>query len=161
MIEHGTFMTAEGAEADPTIIKAIADAGIPIGATIAQKPLPGVAPPPRIAKLLPLLLAAFRDIRAAGIPVVCTSDAGIGPLKPPDALPYGPATMANLLGVAPVETLRAVTSLAAQVCGLGDRKGRIAPGFDADLLAVAGDPLTDLTALTSMSAVFRAGVRVR
>jgi imidazolonepropionase-like amidohydrolase len=161
MIEHGTFMTAQGAEADPAVIRAIADAGIPIGATVAQKPLPGVAPPPRIVKLLPLLLAVFRDIRAAGIPVVCSSDAGIGPLKPPDALPYGPAMMANLLGVAPVETLRAVTSLAAQVCGLGERKGRIAPGFDADLLAVAGDPLTDLTALTSTSAVFRAGTRVR
>jgi hypothetical protein len=29
-----------------------------------------------------------------------------------------------------------------------------------DLLAVAGDPLTDLTALTTVRAVFRAGVRV-
>jgi imidazolonepropionase-like amidohydrolase len=47
------------------------------------------------------------------------------------------------------------------VCGLGDRKGRIAPGYDADLLAVAGDPLADLTALTAVRAVFRAGVQVR
>jgi imidazolonepropionase-like amidohydrolase len=57
--------------------------------------------------------------------------------------------------------LRAVTSLAAQACRLGDHEGRIARGFDADLLAVAGDPLTDLTALTAVNAVFRAGVRVR
>jgi imidazolonepropionase-like amidohydrolase len=161
MIEHGTFMTAEGVESDPTIIKAIADAGIPVGATIASKPIPGVTPPPRIVKMLPLIVAVFRDIRAAGIPVVCSSDAGIGPLKPLDSLPYGPATMANMLAEAPVEALRSVTSLAAQVCRLGDRKGRIAPGFDADLLAVAGDPLTDLTALTAVRAVFRAGVRVR
>lgn len=161
MIEHGSFMTADGAESDPAIIKAIADAGIPIGATIAAKPIPGVTPPPRIAKLLPLLLAVFRDLRAAGIPLVCSSDAGIGPLKPLNALPYGPAVMAELLGHPPVDALRAVTSLAAQVCRLGDRKGRVAPGFDADLLAVAGDPLTDLTTLTAVSAVFRAGVRVR
>ena len=161
MIEHGTFMTADGVDADSAIIRAIADAGIPLGATVAQKPIPGVAPPPRIARLLPLLAAVFRDIRAAGIPVVCSSDAGIGPLKPIDALPYGPATMVNLLGDPPVEALRAITSLAARACRLGDRKGRIAPGFDADLLAVAGDPLTDLTALTRASAVFRAGVRVR
>jgi len=59
----------------------------------------------------------------------------------------------------PVEALRSVTSLAAQACGLGDRKGRIAPGYDADLLAVAGDPLTDLTTLTAVRAVFRAGSR--
>jgi len=161
MIEHGSFMTAEGAESDPAIIKAIADAGIPIGATIAQKPVPGLAPPPRIVKILPLIIAVFRDIRAAGIPLVCSSDAGIGPLKPHNALPYGPAMMANVLGDAPADALRAVTSLAAQACHLGDRKGRLAPGFDADLLAVAGDPLTDLTALTAVSAVFRAGARVR
>jgi imidazolonepropionase-like amidohydrolase len=161
MIEHGTFMTAEGAQSDPAIIEAIAQAGIPIGATVARKPKPGVAPPPRIAQLLPLIVAVFQDVRAAGIPLVCSSDAGIGPLKPADALPYGPAMMANFLGYPPVEALRAVTSSAAQACRLGDRKGRIAAGYDADLLAVAGDPLTDLTALTAVSAVFRAGIRVR
>jgi imidazolonepropionase-like amidohydrolase len=161
MIEHGTFMTAEGAEPDPAIITAIADAGIPVGATIAQKPRPDVTPPARIVRLLPLLIAVFRDLRTAGIPLVCSSDAGIGPLKPLDALPYGPAMMANLLGTPPVEALRAITSVAAQACRLGDHKGRIAPGYDADLLAVAGDPLTDLTTLTAVSAVFRAGVRVR
>jgi imidazolonepropionase-like amidohydrolase len=160
MIEHGTFMTAEGAESDPAIVRAIADAGIPIGLTVAQKPKPGAVPPPRIVKMLPLLMAVFRDIRAAGIPMVCSSDAGIGPLKPLDALPYGPAQLATHLGDPPADALRSVTSLAAQACGLGDRKGRVAPGFDADLLAVAGDPLTDLTALTAVRAVFRAGVRV-
>ena len=108
-----------------------------------------------------MLVAVFRDLRTAGIPLVCSSDAGIGPLKPPDALPHGPAMMANLLGAPPVETLRAITSVAAQACRLGDHKGRIAPGFDADLLAVAGDPMTDLTTLIAVSAVFRAGVRVR
>jgi imidazolonepropionase-like amidohydrolase len=109
----------------------IADAGIPIGATLAQKPIPGVAPPPRIAALLPLVFAVFRDLRSAGVSLVCSSDAGIGPLKPFDALPHGPTMMAKLLGDTPVEALRAVTSLAAQVCRLGERKGRIAPGFDA------------------------------
>ena len=41
------------------------------------------------------------------------------------------------------------------------RKGRIAPGFDADLLAVDGDPLTDLAALHAVKAVFRSGQQVR
>jgi hypothetical protein len=35
----------------------------------------------------------------------------------------------------------------AGVCGLGHRKGRIAPGFDADILPVAGDPVADPDAL--------------
>jgi len=159
MIEHGSFMTADGARSDPAVIAAVAAAGIPIGVTLAAKP--GAVPLPRMAKMMPLLVAVFRDLRAAGIPMVCSTDAGIGPLKPLDALPYGPALMAQHLGDAPVEALRSVTSLAARACRLGDRKGRIAPGFDADLLAVVGDPLTDPAALTAVSAVFRAGVRVR
>jgi len=44
---------------------------------------------------------------------------------------------------------------------VGDRKGRIAPGYDADLPAVAGDPLIDPTVLRGVVAVFRAGHRVR
>jgi imidazolonepropionase-like amidohydrolase len=57
--------------------------------------------------------------------------------------------------------LRAVTSVAADACRVGDRKGRIAPGYDADLLAVDGDPLTDANAVREVVAVFRAGHRVR
>jgi imidazolonepropionase-like amidohydrolase len=43
---------------------------------------------------------------------------------------------------------------------VGDRKGRLAAGYDADLVAVDGDPLTDVTALLRATAVFRNGVRV-
>ncbi len=54
-----------------------------------------------------------------------------------------------------------MTSIAAQACGVAVTKGRIAPGHDADLLAVHGNPLTDLTALRNTAAVYRAGRRVR
>ena len=57
-------------------------------------------------------------------------------------------------------TRAAMVTLRARAMAL-DRKGRIAPGYDADLLAVAGDPLTDVTALTGVRAVFRAGARIR
>ncbi|WP_030437177.1 amidohydrolase family protein [Actinoplanes subtropicus] len=161
MVEHGTFMTADGAAADPVVVEAVARAGIPIGATIALRSAPGIAPPPRIAKMLPLLLAVFRDLRTAEIPLVCSSDSGIAPTKPADVLRFGPAMMTTLLGDPPAEALRAVTSLAARACWLGDTKGRVARGYDADLLAVDGDPLADPAALTAVRAVFRAGVRVR
>jgi imidazolonepropionase-like amidohydrolase len=39
------------------------------------------------------------------------------------------------------------------VCGLGHRKGHVAPGFDADLLAVNGDPIADPDALHDIRAV--------
>jgi|GEM_PF-6129080 len=61
-----------------------------------------------------------------------------------------------MIGMNLVEGLRTVTSTAAGACHVGDRKGRIAAGFDADLLAVHGDPLTDPAALTRVPAVYRA-----
>lgn len=62
-------------------------------------------------------------------------------------------------GMTPREVLRAATSVPADVFGLADR-GRIAPGVRADLLLVAGDPLTDMTATRDLRGVWRAGVRL-
>jgi imidazolonepropionase-like amidohydrolase len=103
------------------------------------------------------LAAAGRQLGEAGITIICGTDAGVGPPKPHHVLPYGIARFADVYGYSPVEALRATTSLAAQACGLGARKGCIAPGFDADLLAVHGDPFTDLAVLRAVKAVFRAG----
>jgi imidazolonepropionase-like amidohydrolase len=60
-------------------------------------------------------------------------------------------------GLSPAEILQAMTSRAAQACGLGHRKGRIAPGFDADILAIDGNPLDDLAAIRRLHAVYAAG----
>jgi imidazolonepropionase-like amidohydrolase len=61
----------------------------------------------------------------------------------------------------PAEALRTITSTAAEVCRLGDSKGRVAAGYDADLLAVDGDPTRDVTDIHRIRAVYRAGTRVR
>jgi predicted amidohydrolase YtcJ len=50
--------------------------------------------------------------------------------------------------------LASATSVAADACGLGDRKGRLHAGYDADLTVVGGDPRTDIRALTSVQAVY-------
>jgi imidazolonepropionase-like amidohydrolase len=55
--------------------------------------------------------------------------------------------------------LRAATSVAASVCNIADRKGMLAVGRDADILAVEGNPIVNLAALHDVRAVFRAGVR--
>ena len=60
----------------------------------------------------------------------------------------------------PLQALTAGTSVAATVCGLGERKGRIAAGYDADLLAVAGDPLVDMSALLAPVRVLAGGREV-
>jgi imidazolonepropionase-like amidohydrolase len=159
MVEHCTFRTTDGARADDAVIEAILRSGLVVSATLGA--VPGHPSPPRVAAMVPRFVEVFRRLRAAGVPVICSSDAGIGPPKPHDVLPYGAAMMVNLNGYPTVEALRAVTSAAAAACGLGDRKGRIAAGYDADLLAVGGDPLADIDALREVRAVFRAGHQVR
>lgn len=60
-------------------------------------------------------------------------------------------------GIAAADALASATSLAAQACGLGDRKGRLHPGYDADLAVVDGDPLADIASLTAVRAVYLGG----
>jgi imidazolonepropionase-like amidohydrolase len=60
-------------------------------------------------------------------------------------------------GQAPMDAITSATSLAAESLGLGDRTGTIAPGYDADLIAVDGDPLQDIAALERVSFVMRSG----
>jgi imidazolonepropionase-like amidohydrolase len=64
-------------------------------------------------------------------------------------------------GQAPMAAIRSLTSLAAESLGLGDRIGTVASGFEADLVAVEGDPLTDITALRRVVFVMRAGRALR
>jgi len=59
-------------------------------------------------------------------------------------------------GMTPLQALRAATVAAAQVLRLEDR-ARIAPGLRADLVAVDGDPLTDVGALRQVRFVMKAG----
>ena len=90
------------------------------------------------------------------MPVAYASDAGIAPPKPHDVLPFSlPRAVAG--GLSAAESLQAMTSTAARACGMADRKGRIAVGFDADLLAVDGDVKDDPEALARTNTVVRAG----
>ena len=59
-------------------------------------------------------------------------------------------------GATPARALRAVTRGGADVCGLADR-GVLAPGMRADVIAVLGDPFTDIRALGSPVLVIKAG----
>jgi imidazolonepropionase-like amidohydrolase len=60
-------------------------------------------------------------------------------------------------GMAPLDILRAVTTNAAQMLGWQDRIGTLEPGKFADLVAVAGDPLADVTELERVQFVMKDG----
>lgn len=62
-------------------------------------------------------------------------------------------------GIPNVDALRSATSVNAKVIGLGDRTGRLAPGLDADFVAVEGNPLKRLEDLARIRCVIREGVR--
>ena len=69
--------------------------------------------------------------------------------------PSGVNVMDETISVCPA------SGVAAGVCGLAHRKGRLAPGYDADILAVDGNPLADPDAIHHIRAVYAAGVPVR
>ncbi|HSA54698.1 MAG TPA: FG-GAP-like repeat-containing protein [Gemmatimonadaceae bacterium] len=64
----------------------------------------------------------------------------------------------QVAGQRPMDAITAATSLAAEALGMRDRIGAVAPGREADLIAVEGDPLTDITALRRVVFVMKGGV---
>ena len=64
-------------------------------------------------------------------------------------------------GQAPMDAVISATSLAAESLGMEDRIGTIAPGFEADIIALDGDPLADPPALGRVVFVMRGGVVYR
>jgi imidazolonepropionase-like amidohydrolase len=153
-IEHCTFASEAGVDVPLDLIERIGRRRVAIGATVGFRP--GTTPPPMVAERMEGMRANLGRLHRAGAPLLAATDAGIGAPKPHDILPYGLEHLAGV-GLTNYEVLRAATVEAARVCGLADRKGRIAPGLDADLLAVTGNPLDDLAALHRVVAVYHHG----
>ena len=64
-------------------------------------------------------------------------------------------------GQKPMDAIISATSLAAESLNLGDRIGTLKPGYEADIVAVPGDPTTDITRLRNVTFVMRAGRLMR
>lgn len=141
------------------LIEWILAKGVVVGATVGVVLCSGSVPPPALLKRMPSIVANTRRMQQAGVRVVAGSDAGIAPVKPHDVLRYAMPQLIQL-GMAAAEVLRTLTSVAAEVCGLADRKGRVAAGYDADILAVSGNPLIEPEAIHRIRAVYSRGRRV-
>ncbi|MGW7685620.1 amidohydrolase family protein [Kribbella sp. NPDC054772] len=156
-IEHCTCLTPDGVVIDDDLLTELQ--GVTVCGTLGSDR--SIVVPPHILDMAAKagiseakLQQAVRRLYDGGVRIVAGSDGGIGPAKPHGLLP---ATLAEYVeaGIPAAAALIAATSTAADVLGLP--KGRIRPGADADLLVVAGDPVTDIGALATPTAVYLAG----
>jgi imidazolonepropionase-like amidohydrolase len=155
-IEHGSSFTADGIDPDWDTVEAMATAGTFVGITEAWSP---DGPPVSAAmrQRLERRCGIFTRMHRSGVRMVCCSDGGLSPRKPHAILAHGIVHCGANLGFTNTEALSSATSVAARSCGLGHRKGVIAAGYDADLIAVPGNPLEDLRPVVNPTTVIRAG----
>lgn len=99
----------------------------------------------------------FRRAVELGVPLAFGSDAGVYP-HGLNARQFA-YMVAN--GMTPAQAIRAATLNAATVIGQEDELGSIAPGKYADMIAVAANPLEDVTALEDVAHVMKGGALVR
>jgi imidazolonepropionase-like amidohydrolase len=91
-----------------------------------------------------------------GVRIIAGTDAGIDN-TPHHQYAGGLAAMVSLLGFRPVDVITMATTEAAAALGLGAVTGRLAPGYEADLIVVDGDPLADIAALVRLRRVVARG----
>ncbi|HEY3740498.1 MAG TPA: amidohydrolase family protein [Bryobacteraceae bacterium] len=101
--------------------------------------------------------AGFRRALAAGLPIGFGTDAAV--------IPHGENAKEFServeLGESPMAAIVSATSLNAEIMGWQDRVGSLVKGKFADLIAVPGDPLKDITALERVGFVMKGGVTYR
>ena len=93
--------------------------------------------------------------RAAGVPVVFGTDSGVFE-HGRNAEEFG--LLVDLVGMTPREAIAAATTEAAKALGMAGQVGCLSVGCSADLVAVDGDPLTDVRALETIRFVMARGV---
>jgi imidazolonepropionase-like amidohydrolase len=151
-IEHGDYI----ADAD---LKTMAERGIYyvptiyVGEYVAQGRASEGAPV--WLKMMKIHEDTFRRALKAGVKIAFGTDAGgfAWTENPAKEFPY----MVNW-GMAPMQAIHSATVTASELLGMQEEVGTIEVGKYADIVAVPGDPLTDITALQKVDFVMKGGV---
>ncbi len=156
-IEHGTYMDEEAFE----LMKQHGTYFVPTisaGNFVAEKAaVPGYFPEiirPKAAAIGPVIQETFAKAYRAGVPIAFGTDCGV--------CPHGSNGQEFLYmvegGMAPMAAIQSATVVTAKLLGIQDETGSITTGKAADLIAVEGDPIADVTELQDVRFVMRAGL---
>lgn len=113
--------------------------------------------PAQTAKALeagPRMLDMARRAHAGGVRIAFGTDSGVSA----HGDNAGEFSLLVQAGLTPIEAIRTATINAAEHLGLSAEAGRLGAGMPADLIAVSGDPLSDVTELERVTFVMRGGV---
>jgi imidazolonepropionase-like amidohydrolase len=155
-IEHGTFMTEEII----TLMKEHGTYYVPTlsaGKFVMEKAkTPGFLPPSVAAKAMlvgPAMVATFQRAQQAGVKIAFGTDQGVAP--------HGENAREFIYmveaGMPPMKAIQSATLEASRLLGVEKDLGTVEAGKFADLVAVPGDPLTDIKLMTQVSFVMKAG----
>jgi imidazolonepropionase-like amidohydrolase len=159
-VEHGTYMD----DAAITLFKERGAWYVPTvsaGKFVANKAKePGYFPPAIETKALaigPQIQGTFAKAYAAGVKIAFGTDTGVSP-HGENAKEFVYMVEA---GMPPLEAIRGATLHAAELIGRKEQLGSVEPGFRADLIAVEGDPLKDVSVLQRVRFVMKEGLVFR
>jgi len=155
-VEHGTFMDAQDIQLMvqhhtfycPTVYT---------GQYVAEQAKKGAYPPTVAAKALaigPQILNTVSRAYKGGVKFAYGTDAGVYP----HGQNWEDFIYLVKAGLPPAYTLQMATINAAQLLGHDDMLGSVTPGKFADLVAVPGNPLDDISVMSKVSFVMKAGV---
>ncbi|MGN6677026.1 MAG: amidohydrolase family protein, partial [Streptosporangiaceae bacterium] len=97
----------------------------------------------------------IKPLHDMGVRLIAGTDAGIN--NTPHHQFVGGLEYLATLGLSPEQVIAMATTQAAAALGVGAATGRLAPGYDADLIVVDGDPLADIAALGKLRRVVARG----
>ncbi|MBU4434423.1 MAG: amidohydrolase family protein [Alphaproteobacteria bacterium] len=160
-IEHGTYLDADsialfkknGAYLVPTLMAGDFVYRIATGPN-------NFLTPAQTAKALdagPKMLAMARRAHDGGVKIAFGTDTGVSA----HGDNAGEFALLVKAGLTPLEAIQTATVNAADHFSLSAEIGSLAPGKAADLIAVRGDPLSDVTVLQHVTAVVKSGVVVK
>lgn len=107
----------------------------------------------KAAELGPKIRETFGKAYEAGVKIAFGTDAGVSP-HGQNAREFELMVAAGMPAMAAIQS---ATTVSAELLGREDELGAIAPGFLADIVAVANDPIEDVGALASVSFVMKDG----